>query len=70
MARTLSDGLSSQLASLRQIVVEAEERRERDSTEIARLTAELSDRNTLLAERSTKIQSMKQSLRELADSFD
>jgi MshEN domain len=70
VARTLSDGLSSQLASLRQIVVEAEERRERDSTEIARLTAELSDRNSKLAERSTTIESMKQSLRELADSFD
>jgi chromosome segregation ATPase len=70
VARTLSDGLSSQLASLRQIVVEAEERRERDSTEIARLTAELSDRNSQLAEQSTTIQSMKQSLRQLADSFD
>ena len=70
VARTLSDGLSSQLASLRQIVVEAEERRERDSTEIARLKAELSDRDSQLAERGNTIQSMKQSLRDLADSFD
>ena len=46
VARTLSDAMSSQLASLRQIVVEAERKRERDSTEIARLRAELSDRKT------------------------
>ncbi len=55
VARTLSDAMSSQLASLRQIVVEAERRRERDSTEIARLRAELSERKTELADRNEEL---------------
>ena len=55
VARTLSDAMSSQLASLRQIVVEAEGKRERDSTEIARLRAELSERKTELADRNEEL---------------
>jgi hypothetical protein len=55
VARTLSDAMSSQLASLRQIVVEAERKRERDSTEIARLRAELTDRKTELADRNEEL---------------
>ena len=55
VARTLSDAMSSQLASLRQIVVEAERKRERDSTEIARLRAELSERKTELADRNEEL---------------
>lgn len=77
VARTLSDGLSSQLASLRAIVVEAESARERDGLEIARLTTELSDRATELTERSTELESrnetlksMQQTLRDLADTLD
>lgn len=77
VARTLSDGLSSQLASLRAIVVEAESARERDSREIARLTSELTDRSTELTDRSTELnsrnetlKSMQQTLRDLADALD
>jgi hypothetical protein len=55
VARTLSDAMSSQLASLRQIVVEAERKRERDSTEIARLRAELSERKTELSDRNEEL---------------
>ena len=55
VARTLSDAMSSQLASLRQIVVEAERKRERDSTEIARLRAELTDRKQELADRNEEL---------------
>lgn len=55
VARTLSDAMSSQLASLRQIVVDAERKRERDSTEIARLRAELSERKTELADRNEEL---------------
>ena len=69
-AKTLSDGLSSQLASLRAIVVEAESTRERDSLEIARLTTELSDRATELTTRTETLKSMQQTLRELADKLD
>ncbi len=69
-AKTLSDGLSSQLASLRAIVVEAESTRERDSLEIARLTTELSDRATELTSRTETLKSMQQTLRELADKLD
>ena len=69
-AKTLSDGLSSQLASLRAIVVEAESARERDSLEIARLTTELSDRATELTSRTETLKSMQQTLRELADKLD
>jgi hypothetical protein len=69
-AKTLSDGLSSQLASLRAIVVEAESARERDSVEIARLTTELSDRATELTSRTETLKSMQQTLRELADKLD
>lgn len=69
-AKTLSDGLSSQLASLRAIVVEAESTRERDSLEIARLTTELSDRATELTTRTETLKSLQQTLRELADKLD
>ena len=77
VAKTLSDGLSSQLASLRAIVVEAESAREHDSFEIARLTTELAERSTELTERSTELESrnetlksMQQTLRDLADTLD
>jgi hypothetical protein len=70
VARTLSDGLSAQLDSLRAIVVEAESTRERDRSEIARLTAELDDRANELADRNGTIESMQRTLRELADSLE
>jgi len=77
VAKTLSEGLSAQLDSLRAIVVDAESTRERDRIEIARLTAELndraaelSDRATELADRNGTIESMQQKLRELADSLE
>ncbi len=70
VARTLSDGLSSQLASLRAIVVEAESARERDGLEIARLTTELSERATELNSRNDALKSMQQTLRDLADTLD
>ena len=77
VAKTLSEGLSAQLDSLRAIVVDAESTRERDRSEIARLTAELSDRNAELSDRATEladrngtIESMQQKLRELADSLE
>ncbi|HJQ73443.1 MAG TPA: hypothetical protein VJ814_01060, partial [Gaiellaceae bacterium] len=41
VARSLSDGLTSQLSSLRAIVIEAESRREADRQEIERLQAEV-----------------------------
>jgi hypothetical protein len=63
VARTLSDGLSSQLASLRSIVVEAESRRESDRLELERLQAEV-------AERDETIRSMQQQLRDFADSLE
>lgn len=77
VAKTLSEGLSAQLDSLRAIVVEAESTRERDRIEIARLTAEIADRNAELSDRATEladrngtIESMQQKLRELADSLE
>lgn len=77
VAKTLSEGLSAQLDSLRAIVVEAESTRERDRSEIARLTseladrrAELNDRAAELADRNGTIESMQQKLRELADSLE
>jgi hypothetical protein len=84
LAKTLSDGLSSQLASLRGIVVEAEATRARDAAEITRLNAELAARTTELNDRTTElgtrqaeladrnetIVSMQQKLRELADSLE
>lgn len=77
VAKTLSEGLSAQLDSLRAIVVEAESTRERDRSEIARLTAELADRSAELndraaelADRNGTIESMQQKLRELADSLE
>ena len=84
VARTLSDGLSAQLGSLRAIVVEAESTRARDAAEITRLTAELSartaeiadqqskltDRAVELADRNETIKSMQQKLRELADTLE
>jgi hypothetical protein len=70
VARTLTEGLGAQLASLRGIVAEAESTRERDRGEIARLTAELDDRRAELAERNDTIGSMQQKLRELADSLE
>jgi hypothetical protein len=70
VAKTLSEGLSAQLDSLRAIVVEAESTRERDRNEIERLTAELNDRAAELADRNGTIESMQQTLRELADSLE
>jgi hypothetical protein len=84
VAKTLSAGLSAQLASLRTIVVDAESARQRDGVEIARLTAELSDRTTELNDRTTElsdrsaelagrnetIQAMQHKLRELADTLE
>ena len=70
VARTLTEGLGAQLASLRAIVAEAEATRERDRAEIARLTAELDDRGAELADRNGTIESMQQTLRELADSLE
>ena len=70
VARTLSDGLSAQLDSLRAIVVEAESTRERDRSDIARLTAELDDRANEVADRNGTIESMQRKLRELADSLE
>jgi hypothetical protein len=63
VARTLSDGLTSQLASLRAIVIEAETRREADRQEIERLQGEVS-------ERDETIRSMQVTLREFADSLE
>lgn len=84
VARSLSDGLSAQLGSLRAIVVEAESTRARDAAEIERLTTELSARTAELADQQTKlndraveladrnetIKSMQQKLRELADTLE
>jgi Type II secretion system (T2SS), protein E, N-terminal domain len=84
VARSLSDGLSAQLGSLRAIVVEAESTRARDAAEITRLTAELSartadlvDQQSALTERAAElvdrnetIKSMQQKLRELADTLE
>jgi hypothetical protein len=84
VASTLTDALGAQLASLRGIVVEAETRREADRNEIARLEAELADRNTDLADRAGElaqkaaeltdrnetIRDMQQKLRELADTLE
>ncbi len=77
VATSLSEGLSSQLASLRAIVVEAEAGRERDSLELARLTrqlsdreAELSDRTSELDDRNNKLKSLQTTLRELANTLD
>ena len=63
VANTLSHGLTAQLESLRAVVVKAESAREADRAEIARLTAELADRNGT-------IESMQQKLREFADTLD
>jgi hypothetical protein len=63
VARTLSDGLSSQLASLRSIVLDAESRRDADGREIERLKSEIT-------ERDETIRSMQQKLREFADSLE
>jgi hypothetical protein len=63
VANTLSHGLAAQLGSLRAVVVKAESAREADRAEIARLTAELADRNGTIA-------SMQQKLREFADTLD
>jgi hypothetical protein len=77
VAKTLSEGLSAQLGSLRAIVVNAESARERDRAEIARLTAELAilhtqlnDRTAELADRNGTIGSMQQKLREFADTLE
>jgi hypothetical protein len=67
VARSLSDGLSSQLASLRSIVVDAESRREADRAEIERLHDELTKRDSTIAERDAAIGSLEQQLREFAD---
>ena len=55
LAKTLSDGLSAQLGSLRGIVVEAESARQRDAVEIARLTSELAARTSELADRTQEL---------------
>jgi hypothetical protein len=55
LAKTLSDGLSSQLATLRGIVVEAEATRARDAAEMTRLNTELAARTTELADRTTEL---------------
>ena len=70
VARTLSDGLSSQLASLRSIVLEAESRRDTDGREIERLNTELSERDETIRSRDETIRSMQQTLREFADSLE
>jgi hypothetical protein len=67
VARSLSDGLSSQLASLRSIVVEAETRREADRVEIERLQAELAQRDSTVAERDDTINAMQKQLSEFSD---
>jgi len=63
VARTLSDGLTAQLSSLRAIVLDAEARRDTDRREIERLEAEVSTRDET-------IRSMQQTLREFADSLE
>jgi hypothetical protein len=84
LAKTLSDGLSAQLGTLRGIVVEAEAARARDAAEITRLNTELTARTTELHDRTTElgnrqaelanrnetIVSMQQKLRELADTLE
>jgi Type II secretion system (T2SS), protein E, N-terminal domain len=84
LAKSLSDGLSAQLGSLRAIVVEAESARQHDGIELARLTAELagvtadlaarttelSERTNELSNRNETIVSMLQKLRELADTLE
>jgi hypothetical protein len=84
VAKSLSDGLSAQLGSLRAIVVEAESTRQRDHAEITRLkaelddraaeltarTAELTDRTAEVTHRNETIESMQHKLRELADSLE
>ena len=67
VARSLSDGLSSQLASLRSIVVEAETRREADRAEIERLQAEVADRDSTITQRDETITAMQNQLREFTD---
>jgi Type II secretion system (T2SS), protein E, N-terminal domain len=67
VARSLSDGLSSQLASLRSIVVDAETRREIDRAEIERLHDEVAKRDSTIAERDAVIGSLEHQLREFAD---
>jgi hypothetical protein len=67
VARSLSDGLSSQLASLRSIVVEAETRRKADGVELERLKTELALRDSTIAERDESINSMQRQLREFSD---
>jgi hypothetical protein len=70
VARSLSDGLSSQLASLRSIVVDAESRREADRAEIERLHDEVTKRDSTIAERDAAIGSLEQQLRDFADSLE
>jgi Type II secretion system (T2SS), protein E, N-terminal domain len=77
VARTLSDGLTSQLASLRAIVVEAETRRESDRIEIERLHADVANRDETIQSRDETIRSLSETisstqrqLREFADSLE
>ena len=84
VARSLSDGLSSQLASLRSIVVEAETRRENDRVEIESLRAAVAERDETIrskdemirskdetiTSRDETIRSAQQQLREFADSLE
>jgi hypothetical protein len=67
VARSLSDGLSSQLASLRSIVIDAETRREMDRAEIERLHDEVTKRDATIAERDAAISSLEHQLREFTD---
>jgi type II secretion system (T2SS) protein E len=67
VARSLSDGLTSQLASLRSIVIDAETRREIDRVENERLHDEVAKRDATLAERDAVISSLEHQLREFAD---
>jgi hypothetical protein len=70
IATALTDGLASQLHALRALVVQAEATRERDQQEIARLEAEVSSRQDELDERTEKVRSMQQTLRDYADALD
>jgi hypothetical protein len=71
VARSLSDGLSAQLGSLRSIVVEAESARARDAAEITRLRAELYSQTAELADRQSELNDRQSELNnrtaELAD---
>ena len=64
LAKTLSDGLSAQLSSLRAIVVEAEATRARDAVELARLNSELATRSNELNDRTNELEARTNELNE------